>query len=110
MANPNPQMADAVDRLIELAGHTEIVKHVPGQIHLKVKPRGIVIALNILNVIDLKVSLRGILGANVSGRSIVIDYDEKAIPKELWELLIKSHANPKIQQLVKRELLSRMQA
>lgn len=96
-----------VDSLINLAGHTEIVKHTPGQIHLKVKLTGISLALN-LDLLGLKASIRGILGANASGRTVVINYDEKVLPKELWELLIKSHGNPKIQQLVRNELLSRL--
>lgn len=96
-----------VDSLINLAGHTEIIKHTPGRIHLKIKLTGISLALN-LDLLGLKSSIRGLLGANVSGRTVVIDYDEKVLPKELWELLIKSHGNPKIQQLVRGELLSRL--
>jgi len=103
----NSKAVSNVDSLINLAGHTEIIKHVPGQIHLKIKVTGLSLALN-LDLLGLKASIHGILGAEVSGRTVVIDYDEKVLPKELWELLIKSHANPKIQQLVRRELLSRL--
>jgi len=103
----NPKTVSDVDSLINLAGHAEILKHVPGQIHLKIKITGISLALN-LDLLGLKASIRGILSADVSGRTVVINYDEKILPKELWELLIKSHANPKIQQLVRRELLSRL--
>ena len=101
------KMASTIDHLIELAGHTEIVKHVPGQVQLKIKLTGISLALN-LDLPLLRVSLRGITDASSDGRMVTIFYDEKIIPKELWELLIKSHSNPKIQQLVKRELLNRM--
>lgn len=103
------KLASTIDTLIELAGHTEIVKHVPGQIQLRIKLTGLSLALK-LDLPLLQVSLRGILGASSSGRLVTILYDEKVIPKELWELLIKSHANPKIQQLVKKELLDRMSA
>jgi hypothetical protein len=41
----NQELTNAVDQLIKLGGHTEIVKHAPGQIHLKVKITGISIAL-----------------------------------------------------------------
>ena len=102
----NPQAVSNVDSLIKLAGHAEILKHVPGQIQLKIKLTGISLAMN-LDLLGLQASIRGILGANVSGRTVVINYDEQVLPKELWELLIQSHANPKIQQLVRRELLSR---
>jgi hypothetical protein len=109
----NQELTNAVDQLIKLGGHTEIVKHSPGQIHLRVKLTGVSLALNLAaSLKDVRLSLKGILGAtgDVSKRSIMINYDEKVLPKELWELLIKSHANPKIQQLVKREILSRVSA
>lgn len=105
----NTKAVSSVDSLMNLAGHTEIMKHVPGQIHLKIKISGISLALN-LDLLGLKASIRGLLGAEVSGRTVIINYDEKVLPKELWELLIKSHANPKIQQLVKRELMTRLAA
>jgi hypothetical protein len=101
------KMASTIDQLIKLAGHIEIVKHVPGEIQLKIKMTGLSLALN-LDLPLLKVALRGIIGASKEGRVVTIFYDEKIIPKELWELLIKSHSNPKIQQLVKKELLNRM--
>ncbi len=101
------KMASTVDSLIELAGHTDIVQHTPGQIQLKIKMTGLSLALA-LDLPLLRVSLRGILDANAQGRLVTIIYDEKVIPKELWVLLIKSHANPKIQQLVKKELLDRI--
>ncbi|MFP5212572.1 MAG: hypothetical protein ACLGPL_04260 [Acidobacteriota bacterium] len=105
----NAKTANDVDNLIKLAGHAEIVKHDPGEIHLKIKPTGISIALSI-DLLGLKAAINGIIGANVNGRTVVVNYDEEVIPKELWELLIKSHANPKIQQLVRKELLARMTA
>lgn len=106
-AKPNP--AAVVDKLIDLAGHTEIIKHVPGRIELKIKASGILLALN-LNLLEVKASIQGILDAdaNTSARSVTILYDEKRIPKELWDLLIKARANPKIQQLVRKELVKRL--
>jgi hypothetical protein len=101
----NPDAVNTVDRLINLAGHTEIVKHIPGQIHLRIKPTGILLALD-FDLLGLQASIKGILSTDVSGRTMVINYDEKTLPKELWELLIKSHANPKIRQLVRSQLLS----
>lgn len=109
----NEELTKAVDQLIQLGGHTEIVKHTPGQIHLRVKLTGVSIALSLAaSLKGIQLSLKGIVGAtgDVSKRSIVINYDDKVLPKELWELLVKSHANPKIQQLVKREILSRVSA
>ncbi len=103
----NPKSKSTVDQLLSLAAQTEIVKHVPGRIQLKLKLTGISLALN-LDLLGLKASIQGILGANVSGTSVVIDYDEKVLPKELWELMIKSNGNPKIQQLVRRELQARL--
>ncbi len=103
------EMAGTVDRLMDLAGHIEIIKHVAGQVHLRIKPSGILLALN-LNLAGLQVSLSGILGvqADTSSRTVVINYDEEVIPKEMWELLVRSHSNPKIQRLIRQELMSRI--
>jgi hypothetical protein len=100
-------MASTIDSLIKLAGHTEIIKHVPGEIQLQIKLSGLSLALA-LDLPLLRVSLQGILGARSNGRQVTIFYDPKLIPKELWDLLIKSHSNAKIQQLVKKELLDRI--
>jgi hypothetical protein len=103
----NTELTGAVDRLIELAAHTSIVSHNPGKIHLKVKLAGISLALSLKNI---RVPLPGILGAkgDVTDRSVVINYDEKVLPKELWDLLFKAHANAKIKQLVRKEILARV--
>jgi hypothetical protein len=109
--NPNVDRVSArtVDQLIDLAGHAEITRHTPGEIHLKIKPRGIVLALN-LDLLNLQASIRGILGsrADAASRTVVIHYDEKLLPKELWELLIKSHASPKVRELVRKALLAKL--
>jgi hypothetical protein len=109
---PNQEVIRAVDRLIELAGHTTIVRHDPGEIQLKVKPRGILLALNLnlANLADLRLSIRGILGgeADLSAKSLIIRYDEKILPKELWELLVRGKSSPKLQRAVRDLLLSRL--
>ncbi len=102
----------AVERLFELAGHTNIVKHTPGQIQLKIKPTGLLIALRIKleEFAELKAYVKGIVDARAdkSARTVTIDYDEKVIPKELWELLVRSNSNPKVRKLVEKEIFNRV--
>ncbi|MBI5445600.1 MAG: hypothetical protein HY900_30840 [Deltaproteobacteria bacterium] len=109
---PSPDVLRAVDRLIEVAGHTEVVKHEPGRIELRIKPKGVLLALNLnlADLLDLRLSIRGLLGAkaDLGARSLVIHYDPKILPKEVWELLVRANASPKLQNLVRRELVSRL--
>jgi hypothetical protein len=109
---PKPEVVQAVDRLIEVAGYTEIAEHAAGHLRLRIKPRGVLLALN-LNVAELaklRLSIRGILGAraDLGARSIVIEYDPKLLPKELWELLVRAKASPKLEALVRQQLLNRL--
>jgi hypothetical protein len=109
---PKPEVVQAVDRLIEVAGYTEIAEHAPGRLRLRIKPKGVLLALN-LNVAELaklRLSIRGILGAraDLGARTLVIDYDPKLLPKELWELLVRAKASPKLEALVRQQLLARL--
>jgi hypothetical protein len=53
-----------IDRLIDLAGHTEIAHHIPGRIKLKVKLSGLALVKD-LDTADLTKYLIGILDATV---------------------------------------------
>jgi nicotinamide riboside kinase len=94
-----------IDRLIELAGQTAIVHHIPGRIRLKVKLPGLLLAQD-LEVADLVDHFMGILEAraNVAARSIVIIYDTGTIAPGLWEQLVNGKKDPSIQNSVREEL------
>ncbi len=118
MPDVKAKAASIADSLIELSEHTEIVKHVPGVIQLKINPYGIILALNLnmklkLNTDDLKTTGKNIgildVKANKASRILTIVYDKEKIPTELWELLIKGKASPKIRKLVREELFRRLQ-
>jgi len=94
-----------LDKLIELAGHTAIVHHIPGRIRLKVKLAGLLLAQD-LEVADLADHFKGILEtrANMAARSIVIVYDTGTIAPGLWEQLVNGKKDPSVQDSVRKEL------
>ncbi len=119
MPDVKTKAASIVDSLIELAEHTDMMQHSPGVIQLKIHISGIILALNLnmklkLNSDDLKTTGKNIglldVKANKASRLLTIVYDPEKIPFELWELLIKGKANPKIRKLVREELFRRLQS
>ncbi len=94
-----------IDRLIELAGHTQIVHHIQGRIRLKVKLSGLFLAQD-LEAEDMKKYFMGIVDVrtNAAARSIVISYDTGAIAPDLWDRLVNCSADPLHRSSVKEEL------
>jgi hypothetical protein len=86
---------DIFDILVDLAPHTEIAHHVPGNIKLRLGWAG----LSLLDGIDLEAfmhSVPGILETRVRllSRTVDIDYDPDRLPYELWELVGKLKEEP----------------
>lgn len=94
-----------IDRLIELAGQTQISHHIQGRIRLKVKLSGLFLAQD-LEAEDLKKCFMGIVDVrtNAAARSIVISYDTGAIAPGLWQRLVNCKKEPSLRSSVKEEL------
>ena len=94
-----------IDRLIDLAGQTEIAHHIPGRIRFKVKLAGLLLAQD-LEASDLMKYFTGILDAraNVAALSIIISYDEGVISPDLWERLVMANKNPSLRESVREDL------
>ena len=107
MAKENGKKHTLIDRLIDLAGQTEISHHIPGRIRLKVKLQGLLLAQD-LDADELMKYFIGILDArtNAAARSIIINYDEKAISPDLWERLVTVKDHPALRESVKETLQS----
>jgi hypothetical protein len=88
---------DIISTVIGLAPHAEISSHIPGRIRLKISLSG-------LGLIDRSIiaktihSIPGVMNQriNLHARSIVIEYDRKLIPYELWELLGQIRTKPEL--------------
>jgi hypothetical protein len=95
MTNKTENQNVIIDRLIDLAGQTEIVHHIPGRIRLKVKLPGLLLARD-LEAPELVNFFAGIVDArtNVAARSIVISYDTQVIAPDLWEHLVNGQKDP----------------
>lgn len=74
--------------LMSIVPHAVIAHHIPGRIRLKISLEGVK-ALNGRMNADDPLRVPGIVNTRVNrfARSIVIDYDPKKIPYELWERL-----------------------
>ncbi|MDR3555149.1 MAG: hypothetical protein P4L55_10380 [Syntrophobacteraceae bacterium] len=94
-----------IDRLIELAGQSEIAHHIPGRIRLKVKLSALFLARD-LEISDLVDCFRGILDAraNPGSRSIVISYDTGTIAPGLWERLVDGRSDPARKESIREQL------
>ncbi len=88
-----------------LARHVSIVHHIPGRIRLRVSPSGVKAACEI----DLNRLMSGIPGVlktriNALVGSVVIDYDFKRLPPDLWESLVKCHRDRELAAEVESRL------
>ena len=74
-----------IDGLLRIAPHAAIVHHIPGRLRLKISFEG-VRALNGGGIAVEKIRIPGIRRTRVNGfaRSVVIEYDPKKIPHDLW--------------------------
>ena len=84
-----------VEFLLRLAPHASISDHVPGKIKLKVELSGLLL----MGDYDLGSMVRSIPGilktdAQLLSRSVVITYDPRKLPYELWEALVQIKRDP----------------
>jgi hypothetical protein len=85
------------DTVISLAPYIEICHHIPGRIRLKISP----LALTLIDKADIARTIHAIPGVmhqrmSPHARSIVIEYDRKRIPFDLWELLGQIKEKPEL--------------
>ena len=91
------RMEDIIDVVISLAPHADICHHIPGRIRLKISPS----ALTLIDKADITRTIHAIPGVihqrmSPHARSIVIEYDRKRIPFDLWELLGQIREKPEL--------------
>ena len=86
---------EVIQNLITLAPHTEIAEHHQGKIRLKLLMSGLKVVKNI-DFDALARCIPGLLSMNVKmlSRSVVIDYDPKRLPSDLWEDLVQIRHKP----------------
>lgn len=93
--------------LLNLTHHTEIVDHVPGRITLSFSLSGLGLLLEegagLTGMID---AIPGLKGYNLSmlWRSVVIDYDPKLLPDDLWSDLQELKKEPALEASVVKRL------
>ena len=101
MAGNSPTVPEEIiSTVIQLAPHAEICHHIPGRIRLKIS----LAALGQLDAAGISRTIRSVPGVinqrvNLHARSVVIDYDWKLIPYDLWELLGQIRAKPELAPL-----------
>jgi hypothetical protein len=88
---------DLINTVVRLAPHVEICHHIPGRIRLKIS----LSALSLLDATGISGTIQEIPGVmsqriNLSARSVLIEYDRKLIPYDLWELLGQIRCRPEL--------------
>ena len=96
---------EIINTIIQLAPHAEICHHIPGRIRLKMS----LAALGQLDAAMISRTIRAVPGVikqrvNLHARSMVIDYDRKLIPYDLWELLGQIRAKPELAPLASERM------
>jgi hypothetical protein len=88
---------DIINTVISLAPHAEICHHIPGRIRLKISPSGLSL-MERSGIVRTIHSIPGVMNQRISffSRSIVIEYDRKRIPYDLWELLGQIRNKPEL--------------
>lgn len=114
MKNSNIVNSEQVIKfLLRLAPHTTISHHVPGKIKLKLDFSG----LGILGSYDLEKMVRSISSilrtdTQFWSRSVVITYNAKELPYELWEALAqlrnKPQRAPQVRAMLEKALQSQI--
>lgn len=87
--------ASSVKSLLHLANHFDVVHHIPGRIRIRFLPSAIK-AIRESDVTNLTESLPGLLNVRVNlvVGSVVIEYDGRMLPYELWENIGKLRKRP----------------
>lgn len=90
-----------VDILVQMAPHTEVASHDQGKIKFRLFWSGLGL-LDRLNFEALMESIPGILNTRVRllSRTIVIDYDQARLPRELWDDVARLKDQPEIAEQV----------
>jgi hypothetical protein len=88
---------DIINTVISLAPHAEICHHIPGRIRLRILPSGFS-TIERSGVFQTIHSIPGVMNQRISfhSKSIVIEYDRKQIPYDLWELLGQIRNKPEL--------------
>ena len=88
---------EIIGTVIGLAPHAEICSHIPGRIRLRISLSGLgqIDRSGIARTIN---AIPGVMNqrVNLHARSIVIEYDRKIIPYDLWELLGQIRNKPEL--------------
>ncbi len=81
--------------LLSIVPHAVIAHHIPGRIRLKISLEGVK-ALNGRMNADNPLRIPGILSTRINrfARSVIIDYDDRKIPYDLWERLGRIEERP----------------
>ena len=104
MDRPGPV---TIDSLLLLARHTEVVHHIAGRIRVRLLPS----ALKTVRESNLQESINSIPGVlklrvNPIMGSVVIEYDQKKLPFDLWESLRNLKKNPELFSKIRERLLA----
>ena len=83
--------------IVSIAPYTKITSHIPGRVCLKYSLMGLISAREI-DFDELVRRIPGLLNAQVKvfSRTLVIDYDPKLLPGDLWEDLNRIKAKPEL--------------
>ncbi|NLI34399.1 MAG: hypothetical protein GX422_16685 [Deltaproteobacteria bacterium] len=94
-----------VDDFMTLLPHLDVVHHVPGRIRLKLRFSGLQ-AFRKMDVNGIVSRIPGVVGfrVNVVARSVVVDYDDKVLPFELWQKMDRFKELPELESEVRSEL------
>jgi hypothetical protein len=97
-------LANLVRDIIRLALYTEITSHTPGRVRLKYSLRKSPLDLDPQ---DLVRRIPGLLSTRVKvfSSSIVIEYDPRLLPPDLWEDLNRIKKNPDLAADVAERLM-----
>ena len=98
-------LSTIVDFLMKLAPHTQIAHHIPGRIRLKIA----VSALDLIQGVDVEALLARLPGVknlriNPPAMSAIVEYDQRLLPFDLWERLVKAPHRPELEAEVRKQL------
>jgi hypothetical protein len=90
---PNPEQV--IDILLDLAPHTRLCRHTPGEITVQLALTG----LDAFDGADLQELVHAIpairdVQTRLLSRSVVITYDQERLPPDLWESLLRLREEP----------------
>jgi hypothetical protein len=113
---PDPKFDELVEAVIRISHYTEIAHHIPGRIRLKITLAGLP-HLQDLNAEALLQRIPGIRQVEIKAlsHSVVIHYESKLFPRDLWEGLSKLRHHPerrdemnsRLRQILARDSVSR---